>query len=400
MPFASGSVSFRRFAVVGNNHPEVIDQALLDKVAEHALKESEFGVPEEVEYGWSGGRHVLDGQFGFEHNVFGDALHIALRVDTNKVPGQLKKAYQLIEEEAVAATNPSGFISKSQKREVKDSVGRKIEEELKSGRFRRSKLVPMLWDVPSQTVYCSAGGATLEKLMEIFERTFDLKLFPLSAGTQALRLLEPTGQRRDYEDFRPTRFVQGPEGDSQFPEYPWVAKGPEPKDFLGNEFLLWLWHRAEVSDGSINVESLERDVTIMIDKSLELDCGYGMTGKDSLRGDGPSRFPEARDALRTGKLPRKAGMILDSSGQQFTFTFNPETFGCNGTQLPEVEEAETPRVLFEERITLLRDLCNAVDGLFEEFLKVRASSSWEGHTGTIRKWIAQNAKPVAATIAA
>src|SRR5687768_17754094 len=124
MGFASGSLSFRRFAVVGKS-PAVPDQDLLDKLAAQALRPGEFGVPEEVEYGWSGGRHVLDANFGFEHNVFADALHFAMRVDTNKVPGDLKKAYQMMEEEAVAATNPSGFISKEQKKSVKESTRRK-----------------------------------------------------------------------------------------------------------------------------------------------------------------------------------------------------------------------------------------------------------------------------------
>lgn len=394
MPFASGSISFRRFAVVGGDQPSTVDQELLDKLAAHALRESEFGVPEETEYGWSGGRHILDGQFSFEHNVFGDAMHFALRVDTNKVPGDLKKAYTLIEEEAVAATNPSGFISKNQKRDVKQSVGRKIDDELRSGRFRRSKLVPVLWDLPSQTVYCSAGGATLEKLLEIFERTFDLKLAPLSAGSMGLRMLEK-GNRRAYEDFRPTRFVIGPEGESVYPEYPWVAKGPEPKDFLGNEFLLWLWHELEKTNGTMDLPSRERDVTLMIDRALDLDCAYAVTGKDALRGTAPAMMPEARDGLRTGKLPRKAGFILDSNGQQYSFTFNPETLGCNGTKLPDVEDAESPRVLFEERIALLRDLCETLDALYATFLKLRTMSSWEHQTTTIRKWISA-AKPVMA----
>ena len=59
MGFASGSVSFRRYAVVGEA-PTSADQALLDKLAEHALKPGEFGA-EEVEYGWGGGRHVRQG---------------------------------------------------------------------------------------------------------------------------------------------------------------------------------------------------------------------------------------------------------------------------------------------------------------------------------------------------
>ncbi len=394
MGFASGSVTFRRLAVVGKQ-PASIDQDLLDKLSEHALRPGEFGVPEEVEYGWSGGRHILDGQFSFEHNVFAETLHFALRIDTNQVPGELKKAYQMMEEEAVAATNPSGFISKNQKRDVKDTVRQKLEEDLKSGRFRKSKLLPILWDVSGQTVYCQATGANLEKLHEIFERTFGLELQPISAGSLALRLLEPLGRRRDYEDLRPTRFALGPEGESQQPEYPWVAKGPEPKDFLGNEFMLWLWHGAASHAGTIKTEQVGQ-VSLFIDKSLELDCAYGATGKDALRGEGPDRMPEAKDALRSGKLPRKAGLVMDVNNQQFTFTFNPEALAVGSLKMPEVEDAETPRALFEERISLLRDLCKSVDALFETFLKVRTGSSWEGHTGTIRKWIAQSAKAVAA----
>jgi hypothetical protein len=107
-------------------------------------------------------------------------------------------------------------------------------------------------------------------------------------------------------------------------------------------------------------------------------------------------MPEARDAIRSGKLPRKVGMILEQAGNQYSLTFNPETFGCNAAKLPDVEEAETPRVLFEERITLLRDLCGALDALFATFLKHRASSAWEGQTGNVRRWILQPAKPVAA----
>jgi hypothetical protein len=394
MGFASGSVSFRRFLVVGEQ-PKSIDQDLLDKLAAGALKPGEFGVPEEEEYGWSGGRHVFDGTFSFEHNVYADALHFALRIDTNKVPGELKKAWELMEEEAAASASKSGFVSKSQKQEVKESVRLKMEEELRSGHFRRSKLVPILWDLPSNTVYSTASGKSFEKLAEIFHRTFGLDLQPVSAGSLGLRVCEARGKRREYEDFRPTRFVTGPEGEGQHPEYPWTAKGPEPKDFLGNEFLLWLWHEADNRTGIIATPEAG-DVTIYIDRSLDLDCAYGQTGRDTLKGDGPSRMPEARDALRSGKVPRKAGMIIDAGRQQYSFTLNPEGMSLGAAKLPEVEDAEGPRALFEERVTLLRDLCAAIDGLFDAFLKLRGSSAWEGHVNGMRRWIMQPEKKTAA----
>jgi hypothetical protein len=394
MGFASGSVSFRRFLVVGQQ-PEMIDQAALDKLEEFALQVGQYSVPEESEYGWCGGRHVLDGKFSFEHNVFADALHCALRIDTNRVPAELKKAYQIMEEEAVAANNPSGFISKQQKRDVKDVVRRKIDEDLKSGKFRRSKLAPILWDLPTQTLYSPASSKAVEMLLELFERTFGLNLEPLSAGTVASRYLEDKKKRREYEDFRPTRFVPGPEGEGQMPEYPWAAMGPQPKDFLGNEFMLWLWHEVDAGKGVIKTEGAG-DVAVVLDRTLELECAYGQTGKDALKGDDPTGMPEARDALRSGKLPRKVGMILETGGHQFQFTFNCETLGCSGTVLPEVEDAEDARVVFEERIAMLRDLSKGIDGLFHMFLKVRASGAWEGQCNTIRRWIMQAAKHAAA----
>src|SRR5438045_2223736 len=109
MSFASGSITFRRFAVVGEG-PGEVDQEVLDKLSALALRPWEVA-NEEEEYGWSGGRHILDAQFSFEHNVYADCLFFGLRTDTNKVPAELKKAYQMMEEEAVAAGNPSGFIS-------------------------------------------------------------------------------------------------------------------------------------------------------------------------------------------------------------------------------------------------------------------------------------------------
>jgi hypothetical protein len=393
MGFASGSVTFKRFAVLGDG-PTLVDQGLLDKFDALILRPGEIGLPEEIEYGWSGGRHILDGHVSFERNVFADCLHVAIRVDTNKVPGALKKAYTIMEEEAVASTNPSGFISKNQKRDVKDTVGRKLDDELRSGRFRKSKIVPVLWDLPNQCIYAAVSGKSQEMLLELFERTTGLSLLPLSSGSLALRLMEPRGHRRDYEDSRPTRFVYGPEGESQHPDYPWTAKGPEPKDFLGNEFLLWLWHELEVKSGTLTTAT--GPVAIMLDKSLDLDCAYGQTGRDALRGDGPNRMPEARDGLRSGKVPRKAGMVLDAAGHTFGLTLNAESLAVGSAKLPDIEDAEDERGVFEQRIELIRDLSKTLDALFDQFLKLRCGAAWEGQTANVRRWIQSFTKPVAA----
>lgn len=393
MGFDSGSVSFARFAVLGEG-PSAVNEEMLAKLAEHALKPSDIGRPEEIETGWSGGRHILDERFSFEHNVYADCLFAALRIDTNKVPSSLKKAYQFIEEQSVAAGNPSGFISKGQKRDVKEVVSQKIDDELRSGKYRRSKLCPVLWDIDAHCVYSPAFGTAWPRLAELFERTFGQELRQMTAGGVALDLLTQQGKRRDYEDMVPTRFALGPEGESQRADYPWTAKGAEAKDFLGNEFLLWLWHEADARTGIIAAGG--SDVSLFFDRTLEMECAYGASGKDTFAATGPTRMPEARDALRSGKVPRKAGLILESAGQQFSLTLQAETLNVSGLKLPEVEDADSPRAVFEQRIALLRDACGLVDGLFATFLKRRASSTWESQATLIRRWIGQNAQAHAA----
>src|SRR5688500_4700132 len=128
MAFHSGPVSFRRFNVLGDA-PKLADQAILDKLNALALRPGEIGIPDELEYGWGGGAHVLDGTFSLEHNVFANCILFGLRVDTNKMPGALKKAYAIQEEQAVAKGNPSGFITKAQKRDVKVVIARRVDEE-------------------------------------------------------------------------------------------------------------------------------------------------------------------------------------------------------------------------------------------------------------------------------
>ena len=392
MGFAQGSVSFKRFAVIGKakDMPREVSEELLEKLMANTLTPAEFGGTDDTEYGWCGGRHVLDGQFSFDRNVFNDCLTFALRVDTTKVPNDVKRAWQMIEEDAVAKANPSGFLSKAQKKSVKDLITEKVEEETKSGKYRRSKMVSILWDLPGQMLYSTASGGNLEKLMEIFERTFGLELEPITSGSLAMTIAAAKQRTRDYEDARPTRFAWGPEGEGQQAEYPWVAKGDQPKDFLGNEFLVWLWHEADAKAGSLAIEGLG-EVAILFDKSLDLDCVYAQTGKDTIRSDGPTRTPEARDALRVGKVPRKAGLILNCK-EQFEFSLTAESLAVGTCKFPEIEDAETPRVLFEERITLLRDFTKMLDALYAAFLKIRTSSSWEGQTNGLRKWIQQTGR--------
>jgi len=251
--------------------------------------------------------------------------------------------------------------------------------------------VPMLWDLPSSTVYSPAGSTAAEKLMEIFERTFGLSLEPLSSGMLARRILEDSGKTREYEDIKPTKFADAPHGDDTHPEYPWVLKGPQPKDFLGNEFLLWLWNELDQSAGSVEIGE-KRAVSMMLERTLDLDCAYGQSGRTVLRAAGPALMPEAADALKTAKVPRRASITLESGKEIFSFNFNPESLAFGTLKMPELLDAENARALFEHRVDLLRDICQTLDGIFDTFLTRRTTDQWAEDVTRIKKWIAARAR--------
>ena len=141
MSFSSGSVSFRRYHVTGQS-PASIDQPFLDQL-NVLCQPDELAGSEEVTSRFSGGRHVYDDKLTFADHVFGDSLIFALRIDTNRIPASIKAGLTAQAESAAAAANPSGFISKIQKRDARDQVKQELEALRKSGQYRRTRLIPI-----------------------------------------------------------------------------------------------------------------------------------------------------------------------------------------------------------------------------------------------------------------
>ncbi len=405
MPFSSGRVTFCQFAVSGDA-PTSADETAMSILKEHAFRETEIGAPDEVEAGFVTGEHILDTQFNYEKNGYGNVLLFAVRIDTHKVPSDLKQAYRKINERAAAAGNPSGFASKADKKDAKDEAERTLREDLAAGKFRRSKMIQLLWDLDAQTVYCGATGTTVqEQIAKLFKSAFAVNLKYLSAGTLAGRVLLNQGKGRDYEDLRPSAFTPPPAGatdakdeedfvegprDLDTPMVPWVVKSVDLKDFLGNEFLYWLWWLAETDDGALTIQDKagrETEVFFAIDKALDMDCAWDAGGKLTLRGAGPTRLVEASDALKTGKWPRKMGLILSDGEHQWELTFQSDQWAVSAALLPTIEDAAGPREQIEQRLELARALGQTLDGMYRAFLDARTAGSWPTKRTAIRQWV-------------
>jgi hypothetical protein len=380
MGFFTGRVSCARFRVTGRA-PKLFGPDHLQKLHDHAIGRQRLVSADGVQVGWTAGDHILDTRFDPAKNIVNDTLHFALRVDTQQVPADLLRAYTQVELEALAADNPSGRPSARQKREARASAQERLEKEARDGRFLRRKAIPVLWDALSNELLVGTTALTaIDRLSTLFQQTFGSGFETLTAGRQAFLQAEIRNQTRSLDNANPAPFLPG----AKLTEVSWLPDETN-RDFLGNEFLLWLWYVLDAESDAIRVGD-GSEVTALLARTLVLECPRGQTGRESISSDAPARLPEARRAIQAGKLPRKAGLTLVRHDQQYELTLQAETLAVTGAKLPS-PEAEDDRARLEERVGQVRHLLETLDLLFDTFGNHRLGAGWSRELVKIQKWL-------------
>jgi hypothetical protein len=380
MSFFSGRVTFTRYRLAGKP-PRQFGPEHLEKLAANAIGRQRVAAADGVEAGWIAGDHILDTRFELAKNVVNDTLQFALRVDTQRVPADLLRAYLQVELEGLAAANPGGHPSARQKREARENARERLEQEAQDGRFLRRKAYPVLWDALSNELLVGTTAAeAVDRLHTLFQHTFGRGFEVLGAGQQAFRLAELREQTRGVDDAAPAVWVAGVSPAA----LAWVPDEAS-RDFLGNEFLLWLWYVLDAESDTVGLED-GSEVAVMLARTLVLECPRAQTGRESIQSDAPGRLPEARRAIQAGKLPRKAGLTLVRHDRQYELTLQAETLAVSGARLPAPEEEEE-RARLEERVTLLRHLVETLDLLYDAFGRHRLGAGWPKELQKIQKWL-------------
>jgi hypothetical protein len=389
MAFLSGRVSFLRFRITGAA-PGIFGPEHLEKLAAHKIGSQRVAASDGVEVGWITGDHILDTAFEQEKNVVNDSLQFAMRIDTNKIPGELLRAYAAVELKALATLNPSGKPSNKQRREAKESARNRIEEEAKDGRFVKRKAFPIMWDSRSNELLVGTTSTSqIDRLLTLFESTFDVGFEMLTSGSLAFRLAEGRNQTRGIDDAAPSAFVPG----ISPAEVAWIVD-ENSRDYIGNEFLLWLWYYLENENDSIKLSD-GSEATIMFTGSLSLECPRAQTGRETISHEGPTRLPEARRAIQGGKMPRRAGLTIVRHSAQYDLTLSPEQLAISGAKLPAPEETED-RARLEERITQIRDMIETLDLIYDYFGNKRFGGEWSKELAKMQSWLAREERTRAA----
>lgn len=403
MGFASGLVSYQRFFIEGTFPTDLTDELLV------AVQHKSFGrMPagaDETQIGWVGPRHLLENEIEARHIAFGRFVLLGVRIDRLSAPSAVVRSYVHIEEQTMLETSGREFLHRKERRLAREAARDRADKEARGGAFRRMSMVPLMIDLERRMVYLGALGTSMaDKVMQLFRETFAVALEPAEVERVAGGMLTPTADDRKLENLAPMRLVPPPDGHSEGGGADFAAD----LSFLGKELLTWLWYQTDARDAGLRLHTGD-EVTVMIDKTLRLRCDYGLTGTDVITADGPTLLPEAKAALRIGKQPTKAGLILGSPLGEFRLTLDGLRLTVSSLALPEEDEgagrgargagSSGPRrarkeadqggdahARIEQRLELVADAAALLDALFELFLRRRISGEWTAEQRAMSAW--------------
>jgi hypothetical protein len=168
-----------------------------------------------------------------------------------------------------------------------------------------------------------------------------------------------------------------------------------PRDdqaFLGEEFLTWLWFRAESGEaefdfGQGNVVGVSLDAPVVL---RAVSSGLDTPRPEQvLRHGEPLRGPEAAAALRRGKRLTRARLVVGTPEREWNLTFDAEAFSPRGIRVPEPEEPVNPDERPLAQMLAFEELTEILDKLFKAFLEERLTPAFREKTvPRMREWAA------------
>ena len=169
-----------------------------------------------------------------------------------------------------------------------------------------------------------------------------------------------------------------------------VAVAYNRYQFLGEEFLTWLWFVIEkdqnlIKNFDIDFVALEIGNRIVFENRRK-ESGERIT----IKGDGAS-LEEGILSLKKGALVTELNVVYKSAELTWQFTLKGESLNFSSlnipnTGLPESDEDIEGVVL--EKIFLYDKILELLENIFKHFVKLRLSNRWQNKiVPKIRNWI-------------
>jgi len=164
-------------------------------------------------------------------------------------------------------------------------------------------------------------------------------------------------------------------------------------EFLGKEFLTWLWFKSETNNGLFDLEELGT-AELLLDGRITLQSNGG-TGVETITCVGQGPCPrEARVALTENKMVTQVTLSLSSGDNEWTFSLDSAWMNFRSLKPPKTmrDRADDPEGLFYERVFLLEQPARVIDILFSTFIRLRTSPEWDTqHLPALIEWVREGA---------
>jgi len=361
MSFESGSVATRLFYVVKGLSKDVVVR--FNNHVAPPLK----NLGSQSQQGWVGGRHLLDVPITEENAYYGGYLRLALVKAERKVPTSLLRAECMLEEVAYMRAEGRPFVDRKARNDIRKQVMARLLPTMPP----TLKGIPFVYDDRDRILYAGAlSDSQLDVFLIHFKATVGVDLIPVAAGTAAAK-------RRSINvaDWSKTSFS---------PEVP----DSEMEDTPGLDFLTWLWFASEARGGVFTTKQAG-EFGIAIEGPLLFTRAGDGAHEISLRKGLPTVSAEAKTALLSGKKLRRAKLLFARADENWSCSFDAQTFVFRGLKLPEPKEMLDPASRFQERFQKIADFRDLFFELFDLFLDDHGDAKkWSATKKEIHRWSA------------
>jgi hypothetical protein len=190
----------------------------------------------------------------------------------------------------------------------------------------------------------------------------------------------------------------------------------ELRRFVGRELLLWMWMESELFEGTLETRK-HGSFGLWLEGRLVLDEGREST---TIKGTAPGAHREAKEALLRGKTPDRVGLHVSFGDHDVTLTLRGETLAIAGLAPPRANKEEGESIsagpaataksangknkgqkasaldahdAFYDRMHFARDVEELVEALYQDFLTLRLSATWERSVvPALEAWVAGKAQ--------
>ena len=169
-----------------------------------------------------------------------------------------------------------------------------------------------------------------------------------------------------------------------------VAVAYNRYQFLGEEFLTWLWYVIEKDQDLI--KNFDKDfVALEIGNRMVFENRRKESGERiTIKGDGAS-LEEGILTLKKGALVTELNVVYKSVELTWQFTLKGESLNVSSLNLPSTDVPESEEDLegfVLEKIFLHDKILNLLENIFTHFVKLRLSNRWQNKmVPNIRNWI-------------